>query len=500
MNRLVLPRLSPRLTLALVAGALTVALLLYSQTMAFVWDEGFHLLAAQLIDNGKTPYIDFCFPQTPLNAYWNAFWMHIFGQGWRVTHVAAALELAGAVWLMADFVLLRFPVRLWQLPCALTTLSLIGLNNVFVQFGPIGQSYALALFLSVAAFRMTTIAVRRSSAVWAFCSGLLASGAAASTLLSAPVVPVLLVWMFLFDVFGKRLLKTAAFLTGCTLPFLPVAALFVKAPAQTLFNVFQYQAIFRRVKWAGATSHDVDVLGAWLESAPALLLGSLAIAGFIYLRKSQMWDRQRRSEFYLSGALGAALVAYIATAHPTFQRYFIVAIPFWAVLAAVGLYAVGSRLMGALHPAGPAVVVCGLMLLSSAKDLFDDRDSTRWSHYEEIAAKVKEVTPAGGLIYADEQVYFLLHRKPPPAMEFSYSHKLDLPPKQEALYHIVSESELNEQVRQGRFATVESCKDERIEEMKLAELFPHQQDIRDCSIFWGKVKAGVKLTAEADSQ
>ena len=146
------------------------------------------------------------------------------------------------------------------------------------------------------------------------------------------------------------------------------------------------------------------------------------------------------------------------------------------------------------------MVVCGLMLLSSAKDLFDDRDSTRWSHYEEIAAKVKEVTPADGLIYADEQVYFLLHRKPPSAMEFSYSHKLDLPPKQEALYHIVSESELNEQVRQGRFATVESCKDERIEEMKLAELFPHQQDIRDCSIFWGKVKAGVKPTAEADSQ
>ena len=59
-------------------------LILYSQTYAFAWDEGFHLLAAQLIDAGKRPWLDFCFPQTPLNAYWNAGWMRVFGESWRV--------------------------------------------------------------------------------------------------------------------------------------------------------------------------------------------------------------------------------------------------------------------------------------------------------------------------------------------------------------------------------------------------------------------------------
>ncbi len=500
MNYSALPRLSPRLTLALVAAVYTGALLLYSQTMAFVWDEGFHLVAAQLIDNGRTPYIDFCFPQTPLNAYWNALWMHVFGQGWRPTHVAAALEVAGAIWLMADFILTRFPVSAWQLPCALATLSLIGFNDVLVTFGPIGQSYAIGVFLTVAAFRVMVLAVRKRSPAWALGAGLLGSAAAASTLLTAPVVPVLLGWMFFYNVAGKRGAKSVAFLAGCVVPFIPVLILFAKGPAQTLFNVMQYQAIFRRVKWAGATSHDVDVLLAWLESAPALLLGGLAIGGFLFLRRAEPWDRQSRGEFYLSGAIGAALVLYIATAHPTFQRYFIVAIPFCAGLAAIGLYAIGSRLAGPMRPAWPAGVVCALMLLSITKEVFDSRDSTRWSHYEEIAAKVKEVTPPGGLIYADEQVYFLLRSKPPSGMEFSYSHKLDLPPKQEALYHIVSESELNEQVKQGRFATVQSCKDERIEEMKLAELFPHQQDIRDCSVFWGPVKKAAKDEREAGSK
>ena len=79
----------------------SLGLLIYSQTMAFVWDEGFHLLAAQLINKGKIPYVDFCFPQTLLNAYWNAAWMRLFGQTWRVTHIAAALLIAGGVYLIS---------------------------------------------------------------------------------------------------------------------------------------------------------------------------------------------------------------------------------------------------------------------------------------------------------------------------------------------------------------------------------------------------------------
>jgi hypothetical protein len=54
---------------------------------------------------------------------------------------------------------------------------------------------------------------------------------------------------------------------------------------------------------------------------------------------------------------------------------------------------------------------------------------------------------------------------------------------------VVSESELNAQVKAGKYATVQSCNDDRIDEMKLADIFPNKIDIRDCSIFWGKVKS-----------
>jgi hypothetical protein len=48
-----------------ICGLVTAILVVYSQTKAFAWDEGFHLLTAQLIGAGKRPYIDWVFSQTP---------------------------------------------------------------------------------------------------------------------------------------------------------------------------------------------------------------------------------------------------------------------------------------------------------------------------------------------------------------------------------------------------------------------------------------------------
>src|SRR3989442_13400905 len=100
----------PKRVLACLASLLATGLVIYSQTAAFAWDEGYHLLTAQLIGRGKLPYIDFCFPQTPLNAYWNAGWMRIFGDTWRTAHAVAALMTALAVALTADYLLRRFPL------------------------------------------------------------------------------------------------------------------------------------------------------------------------------------------------------------------------------------------------------------------------------------------------------------------------------------------------------------------------------------------------------
>ncbi len=484
--------LQKRVSLAIYAAVLTLisaGVLVYSETVSFVWDEGFHLVAAQLIGAGKTPYIDFCFPQTPLNAYLNAGLMRLFGQNWRVAHAAAGLFVIGAMVLMADFVRRRFPVREWRIPAALVVATLVGLDVVIVQFGTSAQAYGIGLFLAVAAFRCTVAGAERQRAWFSLAAGLLAGSAAGSTLLTAPLAPILLIWLWIYNRGGDRRIKAIAFIVGAVIPFAPVFWLLVKAPRQTFFNVIEYQALFRRVNWGDVGAHDVDVLSDWLASTQALIMGLLAIAGLLYLWKSRQQQQTRRAELYLGAWLAIGLGAYIATAHPTFGRYFVFMIPFTAVLAAVGLYSVGSRLTAMGRPFWPAAVVIALIALSFGKALFDDRNSTTWKDYEQIADQVKKVTPPHKLYYADELIYFLLRQAPPPGMEFSYSHKLQLPAQQEHLYHIVSLDELKKQVAAGRFYTVESCKDEFIDDFKLDDLFPNKKDIRDCSVYWGEVQS-----------
>jgi hypothetical protein len=159
-----------------------------------------------------------------------------------------------------------------------------------------------------------------------------------------------------------------------------------------------------------------------------------------------------------------------------------------SILAAVGFFSLTSHLTDASRPRWPVLAMSGLLVLSVAKEIFDTRESTTWKSYDQISAKIAQVTPPGAEFYADEQVYFLLGKTPPSGMEFSYSRKLQLPPAKEKLYHIVSNKELDAQVKAGRFATVESCKDDRIDEMGLEKLFPQQVDIEDCTIFWGPIK------------
>jgi len=467
---------------------LAAGLISYSTTVGFVWDEGFHLLAAKLISQGRTPYIDFCFPQPPLNAYFNAALFSLFGTSWRVTHVFASLFLAASAYLSAEFVLLRFNITGWRWPCVLLCALFTGLNEIVVQFGPIAQAYAISMFCSLVAFRVAVVSVGSRTWFLTLFAGVASGAAAASTLLAAPVAPVVLGWLVIYNEAGNRSKKVAAFVLGNIVPFLPVLVLFVKAPRQTFFNVVQYQALFRRVNWGNVNAHDFDVFTAWIDSVPTFVLVFSAAFGLVFVAKKSGWHRRQKAEYYLAAALATTLTVYVATAHPTFQRYFIGGTPFFGILAAVGFFFIASRLWNPSRPFWPVCLMSSVLVLAAGKMIFDTRDSTTWRTYDEIAAKIAKVTPPGAQFYADEQIFFLLGKTPMPGMEFSYSHKLNLSPAEEKLYHILSEKEVNAMVQAGKFATVESCKDDWIDGTELSKLFPQQVEIDECTIFWGPMK------------
>ena len=477
------------LVLCGIVSLIGFGLIVYARTAAFAWDEGFHLVAAQMIGAGKRPYLDFCFPQTPLNAYWNAGWMRVFGESWRTAHTVAALLTCGAVMLTADFVFTRLPVNAWRFAAALTAALTVGLNVMVVQFGTIGQAYGLCLFLIVAAFRCVIVAVDRENLLWPLGAGFLASAAAMSSLLTALVAPVLLIWILIYNRAGNRWTKFAAFVAGAAVPLLPLIWLFAMGPRQVVFGVIQYNLLYRQVHWEGAVRHDLEVMAAWLDSSQALLLGLLAVTGLLFIYFRSQWDRERRAELYLCGWIPVALAAIICNAHPTFERYFLLTVPFLAILAAVGVYAIGSRMISAERPFWPVLALGVLLAMGLGKSLYDGREDFSWHDVERLANKVNEVTPPQGALLADENVYFVAHRLPPSGMELADSHRLQFPPDFARTMHIISQADLDRRIKAAEFRTVEMCEDnEKFEALGLPRLYAQHFKNDNCEVFWDKVQ------------
>ena len=408
-----------------------------------------------------------------------------------MAHAVAAVMTGGAIIMTADFLYFRFPVPRWRFPMALLAALAMGLNVLVVQFGTIGQAYALCLFLIVAAFRSTISSVDRSGLGFPALAGFLSSAGAGATLLSAPVCLVLGIWLAFQSRAGNRWAKLGAFAAAAVIPILPVAWLFAQGPQQTLFNIIQYNLVYRQVEWSGAIAHDIfTVLLSWLNSAQALLLGLIGIAGVLFVRFQSSWSKTERAEFYLCGWLALALGFHVSSAHPTFQRYYVFTMPFVVILVAAGMYFLTTRLW-ADRPFWPVFALILIFSLELAKGLQDRDTNLHWPDLEHIAAKVDQVTPPNGVILSDEQVYFITRRPPPTGMELADSHKLEFPMARATPLHLLPESEVIKQVKAGRFNTVVNCdKNYRLTDADLTKLYANHEEFYDtCNVFWNfKVK------------
>lgn len=461
------------------ATAIGVLLLWYSQTRAFAWDEGYHLVAAQLVAGGKRLYLDFCFPQPPLNTYWNAAWIRFLGAGWRLIHAAAAVLCLATAWIAAGWARSRFPNPEWRHTAALAVLFTVGLNVLVVQYGPTGQAYAFTLILIVIAYRITVRAVETPRVTIAGLAGLAAGAAAAATLLSAPVGVVLLVWLVVYNRAGSRWKKAGALIAGEAAAFLPLLWLFVQDPRRVFFNVVEYELLYRQVEWEGALAHDVTVWISWLDSSHGLVLAVLASGGLLLVKFRSAWTRAHRAEFYLCGWLAGALIVHISQAHPTFERYYMLAVPFLAILTAAAVYSMGTRW---------AVAALAVVLAGGLAKTISEEDAYTWPYLEPLARKVGEVTPPGAPIEADEQIYFLTRRTPPSGMELMDSHKLDFAKAKAGWLHLVSEAEVGRMIEAGEFATVESCGEYEDFDRAAAAIYRQRAKLASCTVYWAADK------------
>ncbi|HZU26232.1 MAG TPA: hypothetical protein VFA04_11965 [Bryobacteraceae bacterium] len=473
---------------------IAAGLMAYSQTMAFTWDEGFHIITAQMILRGRRPYLDFLFPQTDLNAYWNAGWMRLFGESWRVIHTAATLCTVGALALMTDYMYRRAPAIGWRLAATVCVVVTFGLNAIIMEFGTLGQAYGFCLLMEVIAFRFVIRAVESPGWLFAALAGFFASAAAGGSLLTSFVAPVMLIWMLIYNQAGKRAAKLIAFLIAVVIPFTPMLYPFAQNPKLVRFSIIDYDLIYRQVQWSGAIAHDVGVLLSWVNSGQAVLLLLLGAAGLLYVHFQSGWSRARRAEVYLCVWLAAAIAALISSAHPTFGRYYLLCVPFLTVPAAIGLYSVTARLYRAERPWPAVALVAFIFVVAAAAELWSERGNMTWPYMETVAQKVDEVTPRGASLLADEHLYFLTKRMPPSGMELWDSHKLEM--KNLAGWaHFLPWSVIKQQLRAGVYVTAETCHDEPTRDLG-PQVFEHHADMDDCDVYWTPKPQPAAATAQ----
>ena len=243
------------------------------------------------------------------------------------------------------------------------------------------------------------------------------------------------------------------------------------------FNIVQYELLYRQVEWDHAWAHDVKVWVAWLDSSHGLLLATLAAGGLWFVNFRSGWERAQRAEFYLCAWLAGALMLHISQAHPAFERYYMLAVPFLAILSAAGLYALGLR---------GAVPVLAFLVAAGLGKAIANENAYTWPMLAPLARKVDQVTPPRAPLLADEVVYFLTGRTPPSGNELTDSHKLNFPKAKAEWLHLLSENEVVRRIEAGEYATVESCGEYESFDESAASVYKEKAELAGCKVYWGR--------------
>lgn len=283
-------------------------------------DEGFYLLAGQLVAAGKTPYRDFFYPQMPFLPYLFAGWFSLVGSSWESARVLAAIFCAIQIACVG-----HLAARNGQIVRGLVAITLLIGSEALIGWFSSAKPYVFATTFTVAALVAWSEALRdgRSPRTrWLFAAGVLLACAVSVRLYFVVLFPI-----FLFAVPRARHREILApFLLGATVVALPHCVLFALYPEQFVFNNLGYHLIRVDADSARRWSFRLNAFTALfglrpsirIESTQFLFLSGVALCGAVIFRRWRC----------LSLQIAAALVVVSFVPVPVHLQYFSVAIPF----------------------------------------------------------------------------------------------------------------------------------------------------------------------------
>jgi hypothetical protein len=340
-------------------------------------DEGFYSLAAAMAADGRIPYEDFLYLQTPLLPYAYGAWTTFFGESWYWLRGLSVLLATLLGVLLYRHVEARFDSR-W---IGVVAVLLYASSHLVFDWYPLVKTYSLSTLLLFGGYALIAEADSAEGAMadrrrW-FLSGALVGLAVDTRLLFAAALPVFAIYALrqASRIGRERLWAAACLAVGFALALLPIAYFLARGPDRFLFDTFEYHQARSGESFIGALGQKLEVVGALFSGeAQFTLLVLAALAAGISLRLVG-----RRLPLAIATAFALAVVSLLPT--PTYEQYMSTLIPF-LVVGALELVAVlrslvpspaGARLTRVLRRLALVAVV---VYLAAAGGGLDDSLST----------------------------------------------------------------------------------------------------------------------------
>lgn len=439
-------------------------------------DEGFYTTAARLVWEGKTPYRDFFFQQAPLLPYIYSWIWAIYPHSLLAMRYLSAACGGIAVWLWGVSLISakRLPIS-----AAFVSFAVVLLNPYWMSWNVVVKTFAVANLLMSVATICLYIALHSDRARWFFMSGLVLGTCASVRALYGPLIPCVLVWLFLTEwrMSKPSFSKTLALLTGEVCGLAPMIFSFLGDPRAFIFNNVRYhglQAGYRLV--ANKAVMGYPPLGQTLSIyyrvlvvslvqhhpylALEVLLSLLGVLSLLRLRRKQqgVYTDQDYLYFQLAFLMLAVYTMAALIPFPPYEQYFTSPLaPFLLPFVAEGLRA---TLLSWKKCVVLLVLIVPLFFsneVSNEAAITSGRPWCQLSSYRKVVEAVKANSNPNDVVLSFWPGYvFESGRRYFPGMEDHFVYRITnmVGPEERAQYHIVSTDQVTSAVSTGAVSTV----------------------------------------------
>jgi hypothetical protein len=318
-----LPRACKRLVIPVLLAQL-IPLLLAARYRLIDGDEGFYLMAARSVFEGKIPYRDFFFTQMPLVPYIYGLWFQITGRSWLSARAfsAALAALLGA----AIFAYVSTETRRWA--SGLVASFLFVSSTLVLGWFTIVKTFPLSGVFLMAAFLLIESTAPAALAIGGFSLGL----AADVRLYLAGLVPLFLWWIVRESRREVRLKVSIYFLAGFAVAVLPNVYFLLSDPGAYYFDNLGFHSIRSDSGMVGNLPQKLYVLAQLCFTGGAgngLQMILLIIFIVWMIVRAGIGNGGPRRALQLAAALG--VISLLPT--PSYIQYFCLCVPFMIIAA-----------------------------------------------------------------------------------------------------------------------------------------------------------------------